>query len=88
MTKGSSSAPKGAAMGYTNTFKAPTIANEGSTIVVKHRELISQLTATVSFKPGSLRVNPADPDVFPWLSGIAARYEKYKFRKLKFTIVP
>lgn len=40
------------------------------------------------FSPTSLRINPGDVSVFPWLSGIAGRYEKYKFKKLKFTIVP
>nr|WRQ65084.1 structural protein [Tolivirales sp. gcode 6] len=86
--KGSSQAPKGAAMGYTNTYKAPSMVSEGTSIVVRHRELITELTASVSFEPGSSRINPGDSDVFPWLSGIAQRYEKYKFRKLKFTIVP
>lgn len=75
-------------MGYSNTFKTPSISNEGSSIIVRHRELISDLSASASFQPGSRRINPGDADVFPWLSGIASRYEKYKFRKLKFTMVP
>lgn len=34
------------------------------------------------------RINPADGATFPWLSGVARKYEKYRFRKLKFTMVP
>jgi hypothetical protein len=36
----------------------------------------------------SLPVNPALSGTFPWLSGMAGLYEKYRFRKLEFEYVP
>nr|WRQ65946.1 structural protein [Tolivirales sp. gcode 6] len=75
-------------MGYTNQFKQPAINNTGTNIVVRHKELIQEVNASSVFVPTSLRINPGEPGVFPWLSGIASRYEKYKFKKLRFTLVP
>jgi len=35
-----------------------------------------------------MRANPGISSVFPWLSSVAVNYEKYRFRRLTFTIVP
>lgn len=39
-------------------------------------------------KPIRLSLNPGDGVTFPWLTGIAARFEKYRFRSLRFRYVP
>jgi len=68
----------------------------GLGITVRHRELITTLTDNSSnFKligfsgttPG-YDLNPGSTITFPWLSGIARCYEKYRFDALAFEICP
>jgi len=63
---------------------------------IKHREMVATLTnsSNVIFfveafskaSPG-FDINPGNPYLFPWLSGVATRYEKYKFNNIKFDLV-
>lgn len=45
----------------------------------------NQRTAQVPLK---LPLNPGDGRTFPWLSGIATRFEKYRFKRIKVTYLP
>ncbi|APG76446.1 hypothetical protein 1 [Sanxia tombus-like virus 1] len=76
------------AMGYSNSYKTPKMQTVGSSIIVKHKELIRQVASQSAFNVAEARINPADLESFPWLAGIATRYEKYRFLKMKFTLVP
>ncbi len=53
-------------------------------ITVRHREYIGEVNGSVSFAATQYAVNPGMAATFPWLSTIAANYESYKFRNLKF----
>ncbi len=53
-------------------------------IVVKHREYIGEIAGSVAFSATSYSINPGLSSTFPWLSTLAANYESYKFRDLKF----
>jgi len=57
----------------------------GNTIV-SHREMID--TFAIGSNPyvveAAYPINAGDPNTFPWLSGIAMHYEKYRFRQLRF----
>lgn len=46
------------------------------------------MSAALAFDDGvrRLRLNPADPETFPWLSHIAPLFETYHFSKLKLTL--
>lgn len=69
---------------------------------VKHMEFCGTLdkgTATIESydpvtgakSPGSgmiLPLNAGEGITFPWLNGVASRFEKYKFKSLKFKFVP
>lgn len=71
-------------------------------IVVHHTEFCGTLdkgstqiesydAVTGTKTPGSgmmLPINPGDGITFPWLNGVANRYEKYRFKSLKFKFVP
>lgn len=37
---------------------------------------------------GTHLANPGQSDMFPWLAGIASRYEKFRFRKLSIKYKP
>lgn len=57
---------------------------------VRHREYITDIRSPGSniFTPSSFSINPGQGLVFPWLSKIAANYESYIFRSLKFVYQP
>jgi hypothetical protein len=51
---------------------------------VKHREYVQDIDGSAAYAVQSLSVNPGLPSLFPWLSRLASRYEKYRFHDLKF----
>jgi len=53
-------------------------------LIVSHREYILDVPGSVAFAATSNSVNPGLPGLFPWLSGVAQRFESYQFEKLKF----
>ncbi len=71
--------------------KAPAAQNKSSRqlkappSMYKECERIMTITGKTSFGiVDSLRVNPGLPETFPWLSGLANLFEKYKFHRLVF----
>lgn len=67
----------------------PTISSRGRTMVISHRERFASVKPTGSaFEVSSHFVNPGLCGIFPWMSDVANRFEKYKFSKLAFRYVP
>ena len=70
----------------------PTITNQGNSTTITHEEFFfdifgntSQTLPTFNSNAGVAQIiNPANPALFPWLSGICNSYETYKFLKLEF----
>lgn len=55
----------------------------------KGKERVSNVTALNSgFNIVDVFINPANAQLFPWLSGIANKYDLYHFKRLRFTYVP
>jgi len=52
-------------------------------IVVQHREYVGDILGSVAFTSSLLPLNPGLPASFPWLNGIAQRFESYRFDRLK-----
>lgn len=73
------------------------LASLGSDIVVSNREMVTSFSTTgaaglnplgvSAFTPG-YDINPGSQLTFPWLAHIAVAYEKYRFEKLVFELVP
>lgn len=64
----------------------PQIVNSvetGSTIV-RHREYLGDISASVAFVNRQFVINPGMPNTFPWLSQIANSYEQYRLRGVLF----
>jgi len=53
---------------------------------VSHREYVADISGSVDFAAVAYRINPANYDLFPWLSRIALNFEKYRFRRLCFCL--
>lgn len=59
-------------------------------ILVSHRECVCEIQGHTTFEAAHnvVALQPGLAASFPWLSGLAARYEKYRFRKLSYRFVP
>lgn len=53
-------------------------------VIIRHREYLRDIFATVEFTNTSFDLNPGITTTFPWLSQIAPSFEQYKMRGLVF----
>lgn len=60
----------------TNATSPPSFGSNRT--IVRHREFIGNILGSTSFSINSWNVNPGDETTFPWLSALAANYEKYR----------
>lgn len=65
-----------------NNPKSVYMKNGNARIV--HREYLQEVLSSDIFRVVGLGINPGLPGTFPWLCQIAARYESYRFKSLKF----
>lgn len=70
------------ARGYSNTYSKPTYKGQKDSILVTHSEYIGTLNASDAFSANQYRLNPTDPNTFPWLSRLANSYEKWEIKSL------
>ncbi len=59
-------------------------AGRNGDIIVAHREYITDVAGSVAFASNTIPINPGMNGSFPWLSGLAQRFESYRFNRLKF----
>jgi len=59
-------------------------AKDGKSCVVIHRERFATILGSTGFATNSYVINPVQSATFPWLSGIANRFESYSFDSLQF----
>jgi hypothetical protein len=67
-----------------------TFANDGSTVIVEHREYIKDVFTGPSagtFNIESIPVQPGLVSSFPYLAAIAANYEEYSVQGLVFEFI-
>jgi hypothetical protein len=70
------------------TMPKPKMSTVNGDAVIKHREYVGTVSGSTTFNCSSYPINPGLNSVFPWLNSIAANYDKYRFRSLKFDYVP
>jgi len=67
----------------------PDMHKSDQSIIVRHKELVTTINSSQSFQvQGSYEINPGNPALFPWLSGVAARFQEYKIRGMVYHYVP
>lgn len=65
--------------------RIPSISMGPKVTRISHSEMFTGATSgALGFNVQSYACNPGVGAIFPWLAPIAARYESYKFRSLKF----
>jgi len=72
----------------------PRMSVKGDSYVVRHSEMLGAILSgaptsnITAYRSVGFRANPGISTIFPWLSSMAVNYEKYRFRRLTFSIVP
>lgn len=67
----------------------PTMHREGQSVVVRHKEYLGEVTANQTFTiNNAYALNPGLASTFPWLCGVADRFQEYRFKGIVFHYVP
>jgi len=71
---------------FTGGMNPPQIVNSVNTggVIVRHREYITDINATIAFTLQSFPLNPGLNSTFPWLASVAGAYEEYRWRGVIF----
>lgn len=64
--------------------QVPMIHRSGDKCSIAHREYLGDLLSSTGFSINTFSLNPGSAVSFPWLSGIARRFQEYKFNGLMF----
>jgi hypothetical protein len=71
-----------------NLFPSGNKARLRSSRVEANDEYLAEVNGSVTFSAVQYAVNPGNAVTFPWLSKIAANFERYRFKKLQFYFKP
>lgn len=66
----------------------PVFKTVGNKVVISNREIVGYVDQFTANVRNFGNINPSSPYIFPWLSSLAASYDKYKFLNLCFHFVP
>jgi hypothetical protein len=56
--------------------------------IIRHSEYVQPVLGTIGFSTLALQINPGLSQTFPWLSSVGNNYDKYRWKKLAFHLVP
>lgn len=66
-------------------YDPPELHNEKArSVVIRHREYLTDITATSAFTTKSFAINPGMDETFPWLSSVAQNFEEYRITGMIF----
>lgn len=67
----------------------PAMHNTGQSITVRHKEFLTEVKGSIGFTVQRFFVlQPGDVNTFPWLSGIASKFQQYRIKGMVFHYVP
>ncbi len=64
--------------------QVPAMHSSSETIIMRHREYLTDISSSVAFTTATFAVNPGLSTTFPFLSAIAQNFQEYEFRGLVF----
>lgn len=62
--------------------------SSGRGVEIAHREFVANLTGSVAFSNRTYRINPGNPQLFPWLSVIAENFAEYEMLGMVVEFIP
>jgi len=67
----------------------PAMHKTGQSIRVQHKEFLCEIKGSTGFNVGRFFIlQPGDTNTFPWLSGIAPKFQEYSIKGMVFHYVP
>lgn len=67
----------------------PMMHADGQSIVVRHKEYLGEVLSSTSYTvQQSFPLNPGLAVTFPWLAGIAIRFQEYRIKGMVFHYIP
>lgn len=67
----------------------PMMHNESQSVTIRHREYLGEIRGNTSFTiDSSYQLNPGNSSTFPWLSGIANKFQEYRVKGAVYHYVP
>lgn len=71
------------------TSSIPSMHNNGQSVVVRHKEFVMEVRGATAFTVrSSFDINPGRHETFPWLAGVASRFQEYRIKGLVWHYVP
>lgn len=64
--------------------QVPVMHSNSETVVLRHREYITDISSSTAFTQSSYAINPGLDTTFPFLSAIAQNFQEYSFNGLVF----
>lgn len=72
------------AVGFRTINSGAMVSGTGDVVRVRHREYVGDVLGSTAFSTTVFKINPGLAGSFPWLANMAANFEKYRFRSLRF----
>lgn len=67
----------------------PAMHKTGQAITVRHKEFVCSVKGSIGYAVQRFfLLQPGDSNTFPWLSGLASRYQQYRIKGMVFHYVP
>lgn len=67
----------------------PAMHNTGQSITIRHKEFLTEVKGSTTFQlQRFFMLQPGDSNTFPWLNGIAAKFQQYRIKGMVFHYVP
>lgn len=67
----------------------PAMHNTNQSVVIRHKEYLGEISGSTTFKvQQTFEINPGNAATFPWLSGVASRFQEYRIKGMVFHYVP
>lgn len=71
------------------TASIPAMHNNGQSVVIRHKEFVTEVRGSTAFVVrASFDLNPGRHETFPWLAGVAARFQEYRIKGMVWHYVP
>lgn len=71
------------------TASIPAMHNNGQSVVIRHKEFVTEVRGSTAFTVrASFDLNPGRHETFPWLAGVAARFQEYRIKGMVWHYVP
>ncbi len=72
-----------------STESIPSMHREGQSVIIRHKEYLGEVRSNTSFTiNNTFPLNPGMALTFPWLSGVASRFQEYRFKGVVYHYVP